>query len=275
MFYSLTTQQGKNYDGTISVIRVYREDESVMSSTNSNPKKTGSVYHSIVEFLSVDWGQFVIDHGRSVLAVVLTITFVLIGYGGYGLYRDSQIKEDQKKVFTFLEDWKGKHKIENLVAGKKESEEADTYQLSEADWSQLSSFFSQLNYPQTAAPILSLILKSSEAVAEDQRKAALDFFQTVAKLCSQKDLCFYYAQLKVAALYEDARDLASAESTLKSLVSSPWKNEEQLYLDLARIAYEAKKSSELKGYADYFMKTFPDSVHTSLVKYFIKTVDRT
>jgi hypothetical protein len=222
-----------------------------------------SAHNWLTQVLFEDWGQKVLDHWRAVVFVVLLFTSAVVAYSGYGLYKEEKIQNDQVKVFKFLKDWK-------TAETKVDSKEAAPVFVVPEDWARLKSFYDSLNYPQTGLPVLAELLKRSENLAKDQEAAALSFFQYLVQKCSKEDLCFYYSQLKLAAISEDMGNFVQAETSLKTLVSSPWKNEEQVYFDLSRIAYLSGKESELKSYGEYFLKLYADSPQAGIVKFFLK-----
>ncbi|MDH4467143.1 MAG: hypothetical protein QE271_03725 [Bacteriovoracaceae bacterium] len=227
-----------------------------MTSSNLSKPVSSPKHQWYSQFLFEDWGQTVLDHWRAVVFVVLVISAIVLGYGGYGLYKEEKIQNDQVIVYNFLKTWKPSSAITN------------------DDWGKLKSFFDGLSYPQTGLPVLVEFLKRSEGLSKDQEKDAVNFLQSISQKCSKSDLCFYYAQLKLAAVSEDMGNFALADSSYKSLLTSPWKNEEQLYLDLTRVAYLSGNASAVKSYSDYFLKQYPASTQAGLVKYFAKDVGK-
>ena len=223
-----------------------------MTSSNLSKSVPSSKQHWYSQLLFEDWGQAVLDHWRAVIFVVLVISSIILGYGGYGLYKEEKIQNDQVIVYNFLKSWKA------------------SSDLTIQDWGKVKLFFDGLSYPQTGLPVLIELLRRSENLPKDQEKEAVNFFQGLAQKCSISSLCFYYVQLKLAAISEDMGNYALADSTFKSLLNSPWKNEEQLYLDLTRVAYLSGNKNAIKTYSDYFLKQYPTSTQAGLVKYFAK-----
>jgi hypothetical protein len=233
-----------------------------MSQVNTTTANTNSSAKNWwLQFLYTDWGQFVVDHWRGAVFVVGFFTMVAVGYGVFGHFKGKSIESEQQKVYLFLKDWTKTNPVE---------EETKIVSTTPEDWSKATSFFDSLDNPQVAISVIVELLKRSRPVPQGQEAAALAFFQHVAERCDKSSLCFYYAQLKVAAISEDMGQLAQAEASLKGLISTPWKNEEQIYVDLTRVAFLKKSPADVKSYGEYFLKQFPNSNQVGLINYFVK-----
>ena len=239
----------------MSQVMSSKSSESSTNSVKVNRGSSQSVKNWLLQILYTDWGQVIMDHWRAVVFTVSFFTLAAVGYGIYGQFQQKNIESEQQKVFVFLKDW-------------------TTQDKTSIDWQKMKTFFESLNYPQTGIPVIVELLKRTENLEKSQELPAQEFFKYLAARCKQNDFCFYYAQLKYATLSEDLGKLDEAEMALKGLIATPWKNEEQIYVDLTRIAFLKKSKSDVKAYGDYFLKQFPNSNQVGLVNFFIKEIQK-